>query len=292
MSVDHVEFIVEEPSMKCVLEGLLPRLLGPVSFAVFGHQGKRDLLDKLEARLRGSAARNWPGLRVVVVVDRDDDDCLALKRGLEQIAADAGLVTRSRAGGGSFQVVTRIAIEELEAWYFGDWQAVCTVFPRLDNNFPKQARYRHPDAITGGTWEAFERLLRQRGYYKTGLRKMEAATTLVRHMDPRRNTSPSFRAFAEAVRKIASGSAPKRAAWKSPGVGGAAVPGGTTPAPTEASRDTGAGRRSPVGSQEAAVLPAPTFDARNRSMPRGYLDEVDRGAAVKGVAGVSVSEPA
>ncbi len=34
-----------------------------------------------------------------------------------------------------------------------------------------------PDAIPGGTWEAFERVLQRSGYFQTGLRKLEAAQT-------------------------------------------------------------------------------------------------------------------
>jgi len=39
---------------------------------------------------------------------------------------------------------------------------------------PNHAGYRDPDAIRGGTWEAFERILKRHDYFKTGLRKVEA----------------------------------------------------------------------------------------------------------------------
>ena len=120
MTVSHVEVLVEEPSMEAALRVLLRRLLGELSFEVYPYQCKDDLLAKLHDRLRGY--RSWlpKDWRVVVVVDRDDDDCLALKKRMEQMAADAGLVTRSAARGGDYAVVNRLAIEELEAWYFGD----------------------------------------------------------------------------------------------------------------------------------------------------------------------------
>ena len=59
------------------------------------------------------------------------------------------------------------------------------VSPTVQN----QARYRAPDAIQGGTWEAFERVLQRHNYYKTGLPKIEAATTVAGHIDPTRNRS-------------------------------------------------------------------------------------------------------
>ncbi|MCY4353998.1 MAG: DUF4276 family protein [Truepera sp.] len=59
--------------------------------------------------------------RIIVMVDRDNDDCKKLKAELEAAAMAARLRTRSQASGGPWQVANRIVIEELEAWYFGDW---------------------------------------------------------------------------------------------------------------------------------------------------------------------------
>jgi broad specificity phosphatase PhoE len=97
----------------------------------------------------------------------------------------------------SFQVVNRIVIEELEAWFFGDWQAVRNAYPRVPPHLP--TRFREPDAIGGGTWEAFERVLKRAGYFETGLRKLECAKAIASRMCPERNVSQSFRAFREAI---------------------------------------------------------------------------------------------
>lgn len=121
MPAAHLELLVEEPSMEVFLRALLPRLLPQNrTFEIHPFQGKNDLLGKLEARLRGYAAWLPDDWRIVVVVDRDDDDFRALKRQLESIAQRAGPLTRTRAGNAPGQLVNRIAIEELEAWYFGD----------------------------------------------------------------------------------------------------------------------------------------------------------------------------
>src|SRR5712692_2971729 len=130
MSVEHVEVLVEEPSMEAALRLLLPKLLGEVSFEIYTHQCKDELLSRLPQRLRGYAGwlpKTW---RIVVVVDRDDDGCGDLKERLERIAADASLVTRSTTRGTAYRVVNRLAIEELEAWYFGDWAAVRAAYPK------------------------------------------------------------------------------------------------------------------------------------------------------------------
>jgi hypothetical protein len=202
MAVSHVEVLVEEPSMEAALRLLLPTLLGELSFQVYPYQGKTDLLKRLPDRLKGYSAWLPDDYRIVVVVDRDDDDCVALKRRLEQIAANAGLRSRTSAGGRPYQVVNRLAIEELESWYFGDWHAVRAAYPRVSARIPSQTKYRDPDAIAGGTWEAFERILKRVGYFQTGLRKIEAARAISQHWQPDVNRSRSFQVFRDVLQEM------------------------------------------------------------------------------------------
>lgn len=209
ITVEFVELLVEEPSMEAALRQVLPAILGDLPFEIYPHQGKAELLDRLPQRLRGYELRRrsdaWfrDHCRIVVLVDRDDEDCVQLKQRLERLATDAGLVTRSAAQGGPFHIVNRLAIEELEAWYFGDWDAVRASYPGVSVTTPMQAKYRHPDAITGGAWEAFERILQRAGYFSGGLRKVEAARAIGANLDPSRNTSPSFLAFRDALVELA-----------------------------------------------------------------------------------------
>ena len=135
-------------------------------------------------------------------MDRDNDDCRELKQRLEHMAALAGMQTRTQAGGPSYQVVNRLAIEELEAWYFGDWNAVRAAYPKVSDRIPNQAPYRDPDAIKGGTWEAFEHVLRRAGYFQTGLRKIEAARAVAPNWRPERNRSRSFCVFRDALMEM------------------------------------------------------------------------------------------
>lgn len=135
----------------------------------------------------------------MVVVDRDHDDCDALKLHLERAAKVTGLRTRTRAGNAQWQLVNRIAVEELEAWYFGDWQAVCAAYPRVAATVPKRQGFRNSDGITGGTWEAFERVVQRYGYFKGGLAKIAAARAIGAHIDPVRTRSRSFASFTEAI---------------------------------------------------------------------------------------------
>lgn len=191
---------VEEPSMQTALDILLPNMLGGADFEIRRFQCKDDLLKNLPDRLRGYSSWLPAAWAILVLVDCDDDDCYELKKTLESISANAGLISKTVAGAGNrFQVVNRIAVEELEAWFFGDWPAVQMAYPRIPPTIPQKSAYRDADAIRGGTWETFERVLKRAGYFRTGLRKMECARSVAQHMVPARNTSKSFQAFNNAV---------------------------------------------------------------------------------------------
>ena len=196
----HVEFLVEEPSAEAALFNIVPKILHDVTFRIHPFQGKQDLLSKLLPRLKGY--RGWlpDDWKIVVLVDADDEDCKELKATLEEKAETAGLMTKSRRTSEPyFQVLNRLAIEELEAWFFGDVEAVHYVYPRVSLNLEKKANYRDPDAIRGGTWEALERELKKTGYFRGGFSKISIARDVSIHMVPDRNRSKSFRVFHEGL---------------------------------------------------------------------------------------------
>jgi hypothetical protein len=197
----HLELIVEEPSMEAALQNLLPKLIPheAATWSIHPFQGKAQLLKKLPQRMKGYAQWLPPSSRIIVIVDRDQEDCRSLKAKLEEAAKAAGLVTRTAAAGKPWQVVNRIAVEELEAWFFGDPEAVRAAFPKVSAAFETKRTLRQPDAIAGGTWEALERLLQSAGYHLGGLQKIAAATEISRHMDWGRNRSPSFHALKDAL---------------------------------------------------------------------------------------------
>jgi hypothetical protein len=192
--------LVEDESAEAALNLILPRLLPQSDVQIIRFQGKQDLLQNLLARLRGLKSwlpENW---LLLVLVDRDRDDCKNLKQQLETIAKQAGLVSKSAVRRGSrFQVVNRIVIEELESWFFGDWEAVHIAKTNIPSTKPAKQKFRDPDAVVGGTWEALERIFRRAGYFESGLRKIELARSVAPHMEPTRNKSRSFQVFLEAI---------------------------------------------------------------------------------------------
>lgn len=197
----HVEFFLEEPSIQETLKAILPKILSnDVTFDFLVFEGKDDLLNNLSARLMGYRwiPDNW---RIMVLIDEDRRDCHELKAKLEKAADEVGFVTKSNAAPNeNFQVVNRLAIEELEAWFFGDVEAVHAAYSRIPINLQSKAKYRNPDAIRGGTSEALEHLLIQNNYYQERVHKPTVAQNIARHMEPSRNRSKSFRVFVEGLK--------------------------------------------------------------------------------------------
>jgi hypothetical protein len=196
----HVEFLVEEPSGEAALSNIVPKILQDVTFRIHPFQGKQDLLSKLLPRLKGYKGWLPDDWKIVVLVDADDEDCKELKATMEEKAETAGLTTKSRRTMGPyFQVLNRLAIEELEAWFFGDVEALNSSYPRVSLNLGKRAKYRDPDTIRGGTWEALERELKKAGYFRGGFSKITVARDVSRYMVPERNRSKSFQVFRQGL---------------------------------------------------------------------------------------------
>lgn len=201
-----IEFLVEEESAEAALSTLVPAIIGDkIPFKIRVFQGKKDLLSRLPERLRAYRRSLPPDTCIVVLLDADQQNCTELKERLGKMARDAGFTTRSsRMQRERFKVVNRLAIEELEAWYFGDIEALCKVYPKLPANLHKKKRYRNPDTIQGGTWETLEKILQRAGYYQNGMPKIEVARLVARYMKPDHNSSRSFQIFRDTLKEIAA----------------------------------------------------------------------------------------
>ena len=135
--MSRVVFLLEESSMKVLLDGLLPRLFPDLPFLCVSHEGKHDLEKSIPRKLR---AWREPGVRFVVVQDNDDSDCLSRKQHLVGITRSSGRP----------DTIVRIVIvcQELEAWYFGAPDALANAFARPNlRALAGRARFRDPDAI-------------------------------------------------------------------------------------------------------------------------------------------------
>lgn len=199
----HMEFLLEEESAEVTLNNLLPKILPKqVTYDFHVFQGKQDLIKKLPARFRGY--RHWlpHDWIIVVLLDYDRGDCQELKARLAVIAEQEGFSTSSNVGyNGQFQVINRLAIKELEAWFFGDLPAIHRAYPRIPPGLSRKKQYRNPDDIENA-WETLEKIFQRAGYYPGGLPKKEVAKNISANMDPMHNRSKSFQVFRDTLRKI------------------------------------------------------------------------------------------
>jgi len=182
--VNRIVFLLEERSMKVLLEGLLPRVMPALRFLCVVHEGKNDLEKNIPRKLR-----QWrePGARFVIVRDNDGADCTRLKDTL------VGLVPEERRE----QTLVRIPCQELEAWYFGDPDALALAFSDPDlRTLGTRARFRDPDRVS----EPSSALAELAPAFQT----VSGARAMGRLLDPSRNTSRSFHVFLEGVRRLSS----------------------------------------------------------------------------------------
>ena len=198
----YIEFQVEEPSMEALLNNLLPRIVRVnTTWRIINYRNKQKLLKKLPERLRGYKKRlEHEEILIFVLVDQDNCDCHELKNLVEDLGLSAGLASKAHPNeDGSYDLVSRIVVRELEAWYFGDIRALREVYPKLPGNLGAKAAYRRPDHIPD-TWETLRWELSKAGY--PGFSKIALAREMGARLDPATNVSRSFAAFRTALQLV------------------------------------------------------------------------------------------
>ena len=198
----RVDFLVEEPSAKAALEQLLPRLLpADCTYRVRAFEGWQDLLGDLKAVLQGYHRRilreGETDLRVVVLLD-GDGICARRKANLEEKAAEAGLLTKTAAGPGQpFHVLNCVAVQELEAWWLGDREAIMAAYPGVKPHHFKglDRNSDRPPKPNDALWS----VLKEGRCFLSGKRKTQWAIDISQRLDPARNTSASFQYFCEGL---------------------------------------------------------------------------------------------
>ncbi len=176
-------FLLEEESMKALLDVLLPQILPQeINFLCIPHEGKQDLEKSIPRKLR---AWQTPDTSFVIVRDKDGADCIEIKNHLVNLCVQAG---RNDS-------LVRIACHELESWFLGDLAAVEKAF-----NIKKLAeqqrnkKYKEPDKLSNAS-EELEKLVK-------GYRKVSGAKKIAAYMAIDQNYSHSFNCFISGVSGI------------------------------------------------------------------------------------------
>lgn len=199
-----VEFLVEGESDEIAVRALATRALGAHHTVVVRQfRGREDLLSRWPERATAYARIADPNRRVVVLLDNHRGDCTELKRRVEETARTAGLVVNGPVA--ERQVLVRVAMQELEAWFLGDVPALVAAYPGVPPSLGKRRGYRDVDAIPRPN-ERLKQALQRAGHHTSRLDKIRAARDISPHLDLDGNRSPSFRVFVRGLRELAANS--------------------------------------------------------------------------------------
>ncbi len=210
----HFEILVEDQSGKTMLEILVPKLLDkPNTYKIISYKGigripkdmrdtenasNRILLENLPKLLKGygrtyTGAGNYQAV-VFVICDLDDKCMKAFKEELNNILRACNPEPETRFC---------FAVEEGEAWFLGDLNAIRAAYPKAKDTV--LTSYTN-DSICG-TWEKLADAvypggavkLKSEGYQAIGMKKSEWAKEITPRMNIDHNTSPSFNYFKDKI---------------------------------------------------------------------------------------------
>jgi hypothetical protein len=182
--MSRIVFLLEEYSMKVLLDGLLPRLMPGLQFLCVPHEGKQDLEKSVPKKLR---AWREPGVCFVVLRDNDGGDCCELKDRLVGLCQS----------GGREDSLVRIACQELEAWYIGEPTALADVFGNEQlRSMGSKARYQDPDSVVRPS-EEIQKLVPE-------FQKVSGARRMAKRLSREGNSSRSFQVLIEGVDRLAT----------------------------------------------------------------------------------------
>jgi hypothetical protein len=184
----RVEFLLEELSMKNVLEVLLPQILPPEfvineNYFLRPHNGKSDLQRSIPNKVR-AFSRFYEPVKLVILHDQDRNDCKKLKHTLTELCKTNG----------SCPVLIRIPCQELEAWYLGDMDAIEKVYPRFKARlYRNKEAFRNPDRCDASL--ELKKII-------PDFHKGFASREIPKYMSVTRNTSESFNQFISGITKF------------------------------------------------------------------------------------------
>ncbi len=188
MKNEHIEFLLEEPSMENCLIEILPQILPQgyelnVNCFLRPHQGKSDLKKSIPSKIKTFSNFYLPS-KIIIVQDQDSNDCKKLKQHILDLCEQNG----------NCPVMVRISCRELENWYLGDMDAIEKVYPKFKARSHRyRSKFRNVDNCFGSQ-ELFRII--------DGFQKGFASKNIPKHMDIDSNRSTSFKHFISGTKKF------------------------------------------------------------------------------------------
>lgn len=179
----NLVFMLEEPSMRHFLAGIMERVL-PWNFTAtyLVHEGKQDLEKSIPRKMR---AWQIPDSLFIIIRDKDGEDPFTLKARLRALCAHRP------------ESLIRIPVHHLESWILGDMNAIAIAFgkPALAQ-LSSNRKFRNPDLL-GNASDELSRLI-------PGYQKVSGARSVSPHMSLEGNRSPSFNLFLNDIQRLAA----------------------------------------------------------------------------------------
>lgn len=211
----HIEILAEDSSGERLLSIILPKILGdngglhswrihpyrgvgriPKNLGAGGDPAKRILLDQLPRLLVGYG--KTPGIdAVVVVLDADKRNCSEFLIELRALAETCNPKPNT---------LFRLAIEEIEAWYFGDKPALTNAYPRAKTEVLKHYVQDSPcntwELLADAVYPGGSAAIMKAGWPLPGQIKHEWAETIGPLLEIEHNQSPSFQKLLYGLRQL------------------------------------------------------------------------------------------
>ncbi|MDR0307075.1 MAG: DUF4276 family protein [Chitinispirillales bacterium] len=208
----HFEFLTEDQSSAKAMVILIDKLFGDkITYNIHSYKGlghtpknlrpktdakKRILLDRLPGLLRGYGHNPNCGI-IVILCDLDKRNEELFRAELQQVLdfCNPKPIT-----------LFCLAIEEFEAWYLGDLNAIYTAYPSANQSVLNS--YKN-DSICD-TWEFLADAvckggsiaLKEKGWQAIGKQKSIWAEEITPHMNINDNISPSFMYMCTQLRNV------------------------------------------------------------------------------------------
>jgi hypothetical protein len=180
----------EEKSLEICLDNLLPKIISNRSeqIKIRSHCGKEDLKKALKTAL--PTISKSQGVKILITIDQDKDDCKNLKKELQKIIQEKC----------HCDYKIRIICQELESWFFGDLNAVSLAYPRFKfEQHRNKSRPKNVDEIDKPSKELVKILEK---IYSKKISKRELCEKISPLLNIAQNTSNSFNQTIQAIQHL------------------------------------------------------------------------------------------
>ena len=198
----HYRFLTEDQSSKIAMDILAPKILENCdTYSLYAYKGighipkglkpktdakKRILLDQLPRLLQGFGNNPNSG-KIIVICDLDHRDRKIFLSELKNTIYHCNPKP---------DAVFCLAIEEFEAWYLGDLNAIRSAYPRAKNvllkNYVNDSICDTWELLADAVYKGGRHALIVKGNSAIGKQKSIWAKTISPYMDVNNNASPSF----------------------------------------------------------------------------------------------------